>query len=289
MHRFVLLGFVSWLFGSGCQEEEAERPPPYPECPPSEPGCEFHPGPNAGYGSAGAAAEGGTAGTAGEGGAGEGGAAAGAPPLSVDIEGSVSEYVNAAFKLTSSYARKAVVESEGIEQNTVSESFEGTGTFLLREVRNQEPIWLSVRPDPDTEREFRTLHPLLDLSKPVVLPIVGRALIEQLVFGLLPTVPEVISERAHAVLFFRDQEGHPLSGVAAELPEAGVIAYSRSGGWSDQSGVTTDLSGLVVLGNIAARAYPGNDVRIDFSGANEGFADIRVAAGAVTVVDLVAR
>jgi hypothetical protein len=289
MRRFVLLGFVSWLLASGCQEEEAERPPPYPECPPSDPACPFLPPPHAGVGKGGATAEGGTAGAAGEGGAGQGGAAAGAPPLSVDIEGSVSEFVNAAFELTSGYARKAVVESEGVEQSTVRASFEGTGTFLLREVRNQEPIWLSVRPDPETEREFRTLHPVLDLSKPVVVPIVGRALLEQLVFGLLPTAPAVIDERAQAVLFFRDQDGRALSGIAAELPEAGIIAYSRSGGWSDQSGITTDLSGLVVLGNITARAYPGNDVRIDFSGAEEGFADIRVAAGAVTVADLVIR
>jgi hypothetical protein len=114
-------------------------------------------------------------------------------------------------------------------------------------------------------------------------------LIEQLVFGVLPAAPALISERAQAVLFFRDAEGRPLSGIAAELPEAGVIAYSRSGGWSDQHGNTTDLSGLVVLGNIAARAYPGNDVRIDFSGAEEGFADIRIAAGAVTVADVIAR
>ena len=223
------------------------------------------------------------------GGGGEGGAAAGAPPLSVDIEGSVTEYVNAAFKVTSGYSRKAVVESEGFEQRTVSSSFEGTGSFLLREVRNQDPIWLSVRPDPDTERELRTLHPVLDPSKPVPVAIVGRDLIEQLVFGLLPTAPALISERAQAVLFFRDREGRPLSGIAAELPEAGVIAYSRSGGWSDQSDITTDLSGLVVLGNITARAYPGNDVRIDFSGAEDGFADIRIAAGAVTVVNLIIR
>jgi hypothetical protein len=289
MRRFVLLGVLSWSLASGCQEEEAERPPPYPECPPSNPACPFHPPLDGSLGSAGSPGEGGTAGTVGEGGAGEGGAAAGAPPLSVDIEGSVSEYANAGFKLTSAYTRNAVVESEGFERGTVRASFEGTGTFLLRDVRNQEPIWLSVRPDPETERELRTLHPVLDLSKPVLVPIVGRALIEQLVFGLLPTAPAVLSERAQAVLFFRDPEGRPLSGIVAELAEAGVIAYSRSGGWSDQHGTTTDLSGLVVLGNIAARAYPGNDVRIDFSGAEEGFADIRVAAGAVTVVELIAR
>jgi hypothetical protein len=286
--RFALLGFVSWLLAGGCQEE-ADRPPPYPQCLPSDPACPFEPPLDASFGSAGASAEGGRAGTAGEGGSGEGGAAAGAPPLSVDIEGSVGQYVNAAFELTSAYTRSALVESEGLERSTVHASFEGTGTFLLREVRNQEPIWLSVRPDPETEREFRTLHPVLDLSKPVLVPIVGRALIEQLVFGVLPAAPALISERAQAVLFFRDAEGRPLSGIAAELPEAGVIAYSRSGGWSDQHGDTTDLSGLVVLGNIAARAYPGNDVRIDFSGAEEGFADIRIAAGAVTVADVIAR
>jgi hypothetical protein len=289
MRRFVLLWFVAWPLASGCGEEAADRPPPYPDCLPSDPACPFEPPLDGGFGSAGAAAEGGAGGTAGDGDAGGGGAAAGAPPLSVDIEGSVSEYVNAAFKLTSAYTRNAVVESEGLERGTVRASFEGTGMFLLSEVRNQEPIWLSVRPDPETEREFRTLHPVLDWSKPVILPIVGRALIEQLVFGVLPTAPAVISERAHVVLFFRDPEGRPLSGIVAELPEAGVIAYSRSGLWSDQNGTASDLSGLVVLGNIAARAYPGSDVRIDFSGAEEGFADIRVAAGAVTVADLIVR
>jgi hypothetical protein len=43
----------------------------------------------------------------------------------------------------------------------------------------------------------------------------------------------------------------------------------------------------MVFGNVTARNYPGNDVRVTLGGDVEGFTEIRVAADAVTVAEIV--
>ena len=295
MRRLLTLWFVPWLFAAGCEEEEENRPAPYPECEPTEPNCDpIRPPP--------VTSRGGTSGTAGEAGrsgdggtdggsagsAGEGGADGGAPPLSVDIDGTVARYVGLTFSSVTRYSRSAVLEAEGSEKSTVSTTWEGSGSFLLRGVRNQEPIWLSVRPEAATSTDLRTLHAMIDVSDSVNVPIVGREVIEQ-VFAALSGLPQLLSDRAQAALVFTDRDGRALADIVAELPAAEVIAYARNSGWTDGVRNGTDLSGLVLLGNISARKYPGNDVRVDFSGAKNGFADLRIAAGAVTVTKVVAR
>jgi hypothetical protein len=86
-----------------------------------------------------------------------------------------------------------------------------------------------------------------------------------------------------------DRDGRYLPDVVGELAEAELIAYSRGGGWLGDVDGATDLSGLMVFGNVRARAYPGNDVRVTLSGEAEGFVEIRVAAGAITVAEIVAE
>ena len=301
MRRLLWL-LLPCALAAGCTEEDDERPPAFPECPASDPACDpVRPPPVASFG--GTPSTGGTAGgqeggsggvsDAGSGGAadvglggedGEGGAAE-----AVEIEGSVAEYVDDGFILTRNYTRDAIIEAAGVDQRQVSATWNGSDPFVLRVVRNERPIWLSVRPEADTGLELRTLHPIIHGASAVVLPIIDRVTIGQLVFGLLPSLPLLDDERAQAVIFFRGDDRRTLNGLIAELPAAAVIAYARGGGWTEEDALGTDASGLVVLGNITARSYPGADVRIGFRGAREGYADIRIAAGAVTVADVVIR
>lgn len=284
------------VLGLGCQEE-AERPPPPPECPVGEPRCgPFEPIPGGSFGgnssSSGgrASAEGGAGGA--EAGAfgfpdagstGDGGAA----PDSVALTGDVVQYVDTGFETTSSYFRDAVLEAEGYDQSSVSVTATDSGPFVLEGVRYQQPVWLSVRPEASATTEVRTLHPIVDFENPISAAVVVRSLLEVVAFGALSQPFAWDEKRAQAVLFAVDRQGKKLDGVLAELPGAEVIAYQRRGQYTDAPGTGTDLSGVIAFGNINARAYPGNDVRITFHGRREGWTEIRVAAGAVTMANIV--
>jgi hypothetical protein len=283
------------VLGLGCQEE-AEHPPPPPECPIGEPRCgPFEPPPsnsfggNTGSGGRSSSAEGGVGGAeAGAfgfpdaGGPGEGGA-----PNSVDLEGEVVQYVDTGFETTNGYFRNAVLEAEGYDETRVSALATDSGRFLLEGVRYQLPIWLSVRAEADRAGEVRTLHPIVDFEKPVQAALVTRNLLEVIAFGALSQPFSWDEKRAQAVLFMVDRKGNQLEGVLADLPAAELIAYQRRGQYTDSPGTGTDLSGVIAFGNIDARAYPGNDLRVSFHGRREGWTEIRVAAGAVTMANIV--
>jgi hypothetical protein len=297
MRKLLELGLALSLVVVACEESE-ERPRAYlPDCPATDPRCVLDEPPASAGGGARPGAAGGAgpiSGSSGEGGAGGGDSTAGhtgsedggAPSEVIEIQGRVTQFVNAEFASTTAYSRNAVVEGEGLRDSTVSARWNGSQPFTLEGVRNQLPIWLSVRPEPETDREFRSLQ-LVGGESPVSLAIVRRELLEA-VFGLLSRPAQALDDRAQAVLFLSDSAGRLLEDVVVELPAAELIAYARNGGWTDENGAGTSLGGLVVLGNITARSYPGNDVRVRFSGAASGFADIRIAAGAVTVAELTA-
>ena len=134
---------------------------------------------------------------------------------------------------------------------------------------------------------MRTLHPVIDFERPVAAGLVARNLLEIVAFGALSRPFAWDEKRAQAVLFVVDRQGKKLEGVLAELPDAEVIAYQRRGQYTDDPGTGTDLGGIIAFGNIEARAYPGNDLRVSFHGRREGWTEIRVAAGAVTMANIV--
>jgi len=291
--RFVAAALVS---GLGCQEE-ADHPPPPPECPIGEPRCgPFEPPPVGSFG-------GNTSSTGGRGNAeaGAGGAEAGAfgfpeagstgdggsAPLSVELTGEVLQFVDTGFEATNRYFRNAVIEAEGSEVSRVSVVASDAEPFVLEGVRYEQPIWLSVRPEANASTELRTLHPVINVDRPVQAALVVRSLLEVLAFGSLSRPFLWDEARAQAVLFVVDRQGRKVEGVHAELPGAEVIAYQRRGQYTDDPGTGTDLSGAIAFGNIDARAYPGNDVRVSFHGSRQGWTEIRIAAGAVTVADIV--
>nr|MDQ2647339.1 hypothetical protein [Myxococcota bacterium] len=216
------------------------------------------------------------------GGPGEGGA-----PNSVDLEGEVVQYVDTGFETTNGYFRNAVLEAEGYDETRVSALATDSGRFLLEGVRYQLPIWLSVRAEADRAGEVRTLHPIVDFEKPVQAALVTRNLLEVIAFGALSQPFSWDEKRAQAVLFMVDRKGNQLEGVLADLPAAELIAYQLRGQYTDSPGTGTDLSGVIAFGNIDARAYPGNDLRVSFHGRREGWTEIRVAAGAVTMANIV--
>jgi hypothetical protein len=207
----------------------------------------------------------------------------------VNLTGEVNQFVEPGFETTAPYLADALVEAEGADVAQVSADWDGANPFELDGAIGERPLWVSVRPKRDPAPELRTLHPVFDFTEPVGLGLVGRDLFEQAVLGQLPQSPRIDDERAQILLFVSDGDERRLPEIVGQLPEAELIAYSRSGGWLGDAGAGTDLSGLMVFGNVRARAYPGNDVRVTLSGAAQGFVEIRVAAGAVTVAEIVAE
>jgi hypothetical protein len=240
-----------------------------------------------GSGGAGGAAADGEAGEGGAGGAGGDAGEAGGSD-SVALTGRVNQLLDTRFQSSARYADAAVLEAEGTAEASVSADWTGSGQFTLTGVLRQDPIWLSVRPNRDTTQVLRTLQPVHDPSETIEALLVARQTFEVGVLAQLVEPIELDDSRAQAVIFVVDSAGRGLAGVTAGLPAAAAIAYGRNGLFADEDDAGTDGSGLVVFGNVSARDYPGNDVRIEFGGVVDGFTEIRLASGAVSVATLVA-
>jgi hypothetical protein len=63
------------------------------------------------------------------------------------------------------------------------------------------------------------------------------------------------------------------------------VSYANGGAWSGAD-ARTDATGLVVLTNILASDFPGSTKRVYLGGALDGYIVARVAAGAVSVVEV---
>jgi hypothetical protein len=146
--------------------------------------------------------------------------------------------------------------------------------------------WISVRPERG-QLGLRTLHAVAtNITRRVDLGIVRRETFD-LIYGLLSTPATLASGTAQVVLRFSDgtAAAKGVSGVRATAPEASFIAYRNGPGWSIDSSAT-DSSGLLVLGNIGASAFPGGTQRVRLSGTASGYVDIAVAADGVTLGEI---
>jgi hypothetical protein len=112
-----------------------------------------------------------------------------------------------------------------------------------------------------------------------------RASTMETIYDLL-TVPITLDpSRAQVVLRVVNESGAGIAGVRVTAPSAGVVIYAASGAFSDAE-TQTDLTGLVVLANAPAGAWPGSLLSVSFAGAETGAAELRAIAGAVTVVSV---
>lgn len=266
-------GVVSLLLAAtACTvRTDDDRPPPF-ECPRTNPDCRpSTPPPSVGR----------------DPGGGEGGTAGASSEEGVEIRGTVTEFSDTGFSVTRPFGERAVVEATGVESTTVSAIFNGSDPFHLSDVRLTSPIWVSVRPESGASRLLRTLHPVSAGEDDVTLGLVPRATLT-LIYSLLTVPVELDREAGHAVLFLVGSTGAGASGVHVAAPEAKVVAYARDGTFTDQD-VGTGVSGLVVLGNVRTRAYPGSEVRVTFSNGATGHADIRVASDSVSLVEVALR
>jgi hypothetical protein len=267
----ALLGVV--LVTLACQEPD-KHPPLASPCDPGQRcslGLGQVGGPSAATGGSTGAGGGSTAGTAGTG--------------PGKLSGTVVELVDDSFVTSIPFAGSAIVEAQASNGAVLSTTFDGQHPFTLTGVEPAVPSWISVRPSSGTEN-LRTLHPVAtNINRSVDLGLVRADTLDEM-FGILTVPAQLGSGTAQIVLAFSVTQGASTSGAAGvqvALPDSAFVAYKNGAAWSsDEPG--TDTSGLVVLGNVPAVAFPGTTKRIFLSGSSSGFIDVRVAAEAVSLV-----
>jgi len=73
--------------------------------------------------------------------------------------------------------------------------------------------------------------------------------------------------------------------VSVTATTAEDVLYGASGGFSDVA-TETDDTGVVVLANVPAAAWPGALVNLSFSGARSSGSKVPAVSGAVTVATI---
>ncbi|HWA74854.1 MAG TPA: hypothetical protein VG937_21070 [Polyangiaceae bacterium] len=269
--RSLVLCHFTALSALACQESEP-HPPLADPCAPGE-GCSLGVGQVGGPSSTGGSTAGGN------GAGGSAGANAGV------VSGTVVDLIDDTFVSSIPFGNPAIVEAQSSSGSLISASWNGNDPFQLAGIEPSTTAWVSVRPTVGTG-SLRTLHPIAtNIARTVDLGLVRADTIDA-IFSILTVPSQRAASTAQAVLVFTKTSGASVNGVAgvkATLGDAAFTAYANGAVWSsDVAG--TSSSGLAVVGNIPATAFPGSSKRIFLSGTGSGFIDIRVVADAVSLV-----
>ena len=202
------------------------------------------------------------------------------------LTGTVVDLVDDTFRTSVNNTQSAIVEAQGSSVSVVSAEWNGVDPFVLTGVQTALDVaWLSVRPKTGNA-SLRTLTPVnLNLTANVTLPLIQTDVIDAIFQSL--TVPTTRTTGAgHLVVSFVGRSaGTGAAGVRVASSSTGVVAY-RSGGFWSTDATQTDGSGLVLVGNISAAAYPGTGVTLTLSGVISRAVTFAVASEAVTLAEL---
>lgn len=219
--------------------------------------------------------------------AGSGGGKAGAAGAAsaVRLTGNVILLDDFALKTGPSFDDPAELRAQKQGGGSVTGTYTGLEPFVLDDVLSDPLVWVSITPGPSsvalpTLVPVNTTRPAADGSVTQNLGIVSSLLIDTILDIL--TVP-VFRDPSKGILVLevRESDGTPLSGVTVTAPTAETIVYGAGGTFTDDA-TETDNSGLVLLVNVPASAWPGTLIGVTFTGALEGGADVRSLTGAVT-------
>jgi hypothetical protein len=175
---------------------------------------------------------------------------------------------------------------------TVTGSWNGNEPFRIQNVQEGRAVWALGTPAAALNHDaLPTLEPVRTdnpNSEGVVeadpFALVRASTMEN-IYDLLTLPITLDSARAQVVLRVVNGAGVGIPGVRVTAPSAGVVIYAASGAFSDAE-TQTDVTGLVVLANAPAGAWPGSLLSVSFAGTETGAAELRAIAGAVTVVSV---
>ncbi len=204
---------------------------------------------------------------------GEGGSASGIPVFSV------SRFESDDFLSTAPFTNLASVLADGEGGTTLEAAWNGLDPFAIEGLA-EEPFVL-VEPELGVDALPTMLRPALDGL--VELPLV-RATVLESILALSSQPLDLASDRAQVAITLIDVgTAQPISAATLAEPSAESVLYASSGTWSDADS-ETGPSGLAMLVNVEAGAWPGKLTSVAVTGSATGAIPLRVVSGAVTVL-----
>jgi hypothetical protein len=179
----------------------------------------------------------------------------------------------------------ATLRAEAKGGGNVTGNWNGMDPFVIEDVLSDPFIWVHITPS-SASVALPTLVPM-NTAAPAAggtvtqnLGVVSSLLIDTILNVL--TVP-VFRDPSKGILVLevRKADGTPRPGVTVTAPTAETVVYGAAGTFTDDA-TQTDNSGLVLLVNVPASAWPGTLIGVTFTGALEGGADVRSITGSVT-------
>ena len=197
------------------------------------------------------------------------------------FSGSLVAFNDDYFDRGDAFTGLAKVSATGESGGRVTADYDGD-RFELKQVLKDPGNWFVVEPAGGTGM-IPTLIPVdtrTTKSDRVTVGVVNGLDVDN-IFAFLNTERSV--ERAQVVLTLLDKGLRSVPGVTGDLTSE-VTAYRAAGGWVGDD--FTDDSGMIFFGNVRAGSALSS-VSISLSGAVTGRVDVKVAAGAITVVSAI--
>jgi hypothetical protein len=174
-----------------------------------------------------------------------------------------------AWSLSNVKAFSDAVEVKVLSSTGTVLTSSGSGSFTFDAVSNSDGSWATARPTA-TSLYLPGMISLAQVTGAVNVPLMltdDFAFLASLVHT--PTVTLDTKNYAQVVIKVVDSQGNGVRNARVADIGAAATAYASAGAWVDSStGPYTDLSGRVVMVNLAAAAAPGTFATITASGTN---------------------
>jgi hypothetical protein len=199
------------------------------------------------------------------------------------------------FEKGPTYTGVTDLKTEAADGRTVTAQWQGSDPFALVGVRQAAPVWVLATPQNLVADDVlaalepvRTDMPNAQGTVTANLALVHATTLDGM-FDLANVPLTRDSTKAQLILRLVDKtstaaDPPPLAGIGVSATAEATL-YGASGGFSSVA-TATDLTGVAVLANVGAAAYPGALVRVEFNGARTGGADVRAVTGAVTLTTI---
>jgi hypothetical protein len=188
------------------------------------------------------------------------------------------------------------IKTDGANGIAVTGTWDGSDPFVIQGVQEAAPVWVSATPESATADDaLPALEPVSTDSPDatnrvsVSLGLVHASTIDH-IFDLSSVPLTADPTLAQVILLLVSQASGagtppPLPGITVTAPSAQNVLYGASGSFSDIA-TATDATGVVVLANLPATAWPGALVSLEFSGARTSGTQVRAVTGAVTLATI---
>lgn len=199
------------------------------------------------------------------------------------------------FAMGDLFASNATIKSTSADGRTATDAWNKVDHYRIDDLPADTTSWLLITPETAGADAEVTLEPVLTQganAQGVVTADLGvvRESNMEAVFDLLSVPVQRDTRAGQVVLLLRSRSAGsglvPLSGVTVKSSAAASISYSTGGGYSDVA-TQTDSTGVAILLNCPAGAWPGALVNVELSGAKTGGAEVRAVSGAVSLVTIV--